>query len=149
MPKFDAGTVVESLEWDFSTTKITALKHARGVIPEPSDAAIGRFLDGLKKLYSEAQGMAGGQLGPDATPDEMLEAISSLTGDAFVSFMSDTAGLFAELCDGKPSKEQLLALPLRVRAHFYGWVQSEVINPEVGPGAGTAAVTQLRSAAAG
>ena len=144
MPMFDAGAVVESLEWDFTAAGV----KAKGIIPEPSDAAIGRFLDGLKNLYTKAQQLVGGDL-EDASPDEMLEALSSLSGEAFVTFMADTAGLFAELCGNKPTKEQLLSLPLRVRAKFYGWIQMEVVNPEAGTGAGNAAVTPLRSAAAG
>jgi hypothetical protein len=145
MPMFDAGDVLESLDWDFTKAGV----KAKGTVPEPSDAAIGRFLDGLKTLYAELQGVVATDLGPDATPDQMLEALSSVSGDNFVKAMADTAGLFAELCGSKPSKEQLLALPLRVRAHFYGWVQAEVVNPEVGPDAGTAVVRSLPSAHVG
>jgi hypothetical protein len=79
----------------------------------------------------------------------MLEAMSMVTGDSYVKMMADTAGLFAQLCSGSPSQEQMLALPLRVRVHFYGYVQREVVNPEAGPGGGIAQVTNLRSAAAG
>jgi hypothetical protein len=145
MPKFDAGEVVESLEWDFTKAGV----KAKGITPEPTDATIGRFMDGLKKLYEEAQKDMTIELGDDATPEQMLEAMSSLTGDSFVKFMADVAGLFADLCGGKPSKEQLLALPMRVRAHFYAWIQGEVVNPEVGPGGGTAVVRSLPTAAAG
>jgi hypothetical protein len=145
MPTFDAASVVESLDWDFTAAGV----KAKGTIPEPSDAVIGRFLEGLKTLYSEAQDTLGMNIGGDATADEMLEAISSLTGDAFVKFMDKTAELFAELCGSSPSKAQLLALPLRVRAKFYGWVQVEVVSPEAGPGGGTAVVRSLPTAAAG
>jgi hypothetical protein len=146
MPTFDAGDVVESLDWDFRKAGV----KAHGTIPEPTDAAIGRFLDGLKKLYIEAQkSVPADGLPEDATPDQMLDALAQLTGDVFVKFMADTAGLFAELCSNKPSKEQLLELPLRVRVKFFAWVQMEVVNPEAGTGGGTAAVVRLPSAAAG
>jgi hypothetical protein len=146
MPKFDAGDVVEDLAWDFTRAGV----KAKGIVPEPSDAAIGQFLDDLKTLYSDAK--ASGldlDLPADATPDEMMTAIASVTGEAFVAFMAKLAELFATLCSGQPSTEQLLALPMRVRVKFYGWLQSEVVNPEAGTGAGTAELRALPSAAAG
>lgn len=160
MPSFDAGAVVEALDYDFTGKKLDgtpaagwprALAKEAGTIAEPSDAAIGRFLDGLKKLYAEAQasGLAGAGLDESASPAEMLEALGSLTGDSFVKFMADTAALFAELCSGTPSAETLLLLPMRVRIRFYAWIQEEVVNPEAGPGAGTAVVRSLPPARAG
>jgi hypothetical protein len=151
MPTFDAGAVVESLDWDFTSPKIGVpeLRKAKGVIPEPTDAAIGRFLDGLKTLYTSARESMTADLPEDASPDQMLDALASLTGDVFVKFMADTAGLFAELCSSSPSKEQLLLLPLRVRVKFFAWVQGQVVNPEAETGDGMAAVRSLPSAHAG
>ena len=149
MPTFDAGDVVESLDWDFSKSKIASLKTAKGTIPEPTDAAIGRFLDGLKKLYEESQKSLTADMPDNATPEQMLDALAQLTGDAFVKFMADTAALFAGLCSGKPSAEQLLALPMRVRVKFYAWVQQEVVNPEAVTGGGTAVVRSLPTAVGG
>jgi hypothetical protein len=158
MPAFDASAVVETLDWDF-TGKMPdgkfapgwpkELHTAKGVIPEPSDRAIGDFLDGLKQLYTEAQKTGLPTDGGDVTPEQMLEAVAGLTGDKFVEFMAGTAELFATLCGGHPGKEQLLLLPMRVRVKFYAWLQQEVINPEAGTGAGTEAVITLPSARAG
>jgi hypothetical protein len=144
MPSFDAGDVLESLDWDFTRAGV----KAKGVVPEPSDHAIGQFLDGLKELYTEAKGMDL-DLPGDATPEQMMDALSQVTGEKFESFMAETARLFAELCSGKPSQEQLLALPLRVRVKFYGWVQAEVVRPEAETGAGNVVAMSPRSAAAG
>ncbi|HYK70427.1 MAG TPA: hypothetical protein VEV45_20955 [Streptosporangiaceae bacterium] len=159
MPTFDAGAVVESLDWDFTGKQPNghiapgwpkALAGAKGAIPEPSDAAIGRFLDDLKKLYEAAQkeGLAGEDI-DTASPAEMLDALSSITGDKFVAFMADTAGIFSALCSEQPSKEQLLLLPMRMRVKFFTWVQNEVVNPEAGTGAGNGVVKSLPSARAG
>jgi hypothetical protein len=143
---FDAGAAVEALDWDFTGAGV----KAKGTIPEPSDVTIGDFLDGLKKLYNDTRAMVeAGEAATDATPGEMLEALNSVTGAMFVDQMSRIADLYAELCSNKPGKDQLLALPLRVRAKFYGWVMSEVVNPEAETGAGTSVVKPLRSAAAG
>jgi hypothetical protein len=145
MPKFNAAEVVESLEWDFTACGT----KAKGVTPEPSDHQIGAFLDQLKQLFEDSKDMLPADIGDNPTAEQMLEAMSSVTGDAFVDLMDKTAGIFAELCSGSPSKAQLLGIPLRVRVHFYAWVQGEVVNPEVGTGAGTAQVKTLRPAAAG
>lgn len=146
MPTFDAGAVVEALDWDFSKAGV----KAKGTVPEPSDEAIGKFLDDLKKLYTDAKSMGlNVELPDNATPDQMMDALASVTGDAYVKLMAAVAGIFAELCSDKPSKDNLLALPMRVRVKFYGWVQTEVVNPEAGPGAGTVALRSLPSAAAG
>ena len=158
MPTFNAGAYADALDWDFTEAGV----KEKGTVPEPSDRKIGDFLDGLKKLYegARADGIAG-DIPADASPDQMLEAITALTGDKFVTFMADTAELFAELCGGvrdnatrkvvggKPSAGTLLKLPLRVRVGFYAWIQGQVVSPEVGPGAGIAAVRSLPSAAAG
>ena len=145
MPSFDAGAVVEALDYDFTKAGV----KAKGVVPEPTDAAIGRFLDGLKGIYAEAQKTLTADLPEGASPDEMLAALNQLSGDSFVKFMADTAGLFGELCSSKPDKDTLLALPLRVRVAFYGWIQGEVISPEAGTGGGTAVVRSLPTGRAG
>lgn len=146
MPAFDAGDVLESLDWDFTKAGV----KAKGTIPEPTDHQIGQFLDGLKALYTDAK--ASGldlDLAENATPEQMMDTLAQVTGEKFEKFLAALAGLFAELCSDKPSKEQLLGLPLRVRVKFYGWVQGEVVRPEAETGAGNVVAMSPRSAAAG
>lgn len=145
MARFSAASIAaETLDWDFTDLGVAA----SGTIPEPSDAKIGDFLDGLKTMYAKAQ-EAIPHLADDASPEQMLEALSTVTGKQFVDLMAEVAGLFAKLCTQQPSKAQLLALPMRYRVHFYAWINEEVVNPEAGTGAG-AAVTHLpRSSVAG
>lgn len=147
MPSFNAETVVvEGLDWDFHGFGV----KAKGAIPEPSDHLIGQFLDELKKLYTDAKALGLDLDMPEnATPEQMMDALNSVTGAKFEQFMAKMAELFAELCSGKPSTEQLLALPLRVRVKFYGWVQNEVVRPEAETGAGNVVAMSPRSAAAG
>lgn len=145
MAKFDsAAFTAESLEWDFSGFGV----QASGIVPEPKDQQIGKFLDDLKALYLTTQKELP-SLPEDASAEQMLEGLSQVTGKQWVKLMSDVAGLFAELCSQQPSKTQLLALPMRWRIQFYGWIQSEVVNPEVVTGAGNVVAMSPRSAAAG
>jgi hypothetical protein len=147
MPTFDAGTVLEQLDWDFTAAGV----KAKGTVREPSDAVIGQFLEGIRDLYTKAQNgpLAAAALPADTSPEDMLAALTSLTGAAFVDFMAETAALFSGLCGGSPSRDQILGLPMRVRVHFYAWIQKEVVNPEAVPAAGLAEVRKLPTAAGG
>ena len=78
-----------------------------------------------------------------------MEALDDLDPEDVVSLMGKMAALYADLCSGDPSKAQILALPMRVRQQFFVWLQTEVMSPEAGPGAGRAQVTPLPRAAAG
>jgi hypothetical protein len=146
MPAFDAGAVVEALDWDFTAAGV----KAKGTIPEPSDVLIGAFLDAVKKLYTKAKedGLAP-EIDTALAPEKMLEALSGITGDAYVEFMGNLAEIFAALCSDKPTKANLLALPMRVRVKFYAWVQEEVVSPEAGTGAGTVALRSVPQDRAG
>ena len=145
MPSFNAETFgVEGLDWDFHGFGV----KAKGIIPEPSDHAIGQFLDDLKSLYTDAKGLDL-DLPDNPSAEQMMDALSQVTGEKFEQFLAKMAEIFARLCSDKPTKEQLLALPMRVRAKFYGWLQSEVVRPEAESGAGNVVAMPPRSAAAG
>lgn len=144
MPQFDASGIVEGLE-----CKLKPYADFEDVIPEPSDRQIGDFLAGLKKVYADAK-----QAGmPDAVdtsdPDQVAEAIEALDPDQYVRFQDSMAGLHAALCSERPSKAQILAVPLRRRNLFFQWLQQEVMSPEAAPPAGSGQVSTLPRAAAG
>lgn len=142
MAGFSAASVVDPLDWDFNP-----FVKAKGRITEPTDEMIARFLNGLKALTEEVKHKL--PEGVDTSdPAEMVAAIDNLDADAVVEAHQKFAGLFAELCSGSPSRELLLQLPMRVRTVFYGWIQEQVMSPEVGPGAGNAPEKTLRSARA-
>jgi hypothetical protein len=144
MPTFDAGSVVEPLEY-----KLAPYSKASGVITEPTDQQIGDFLDGLRDLFTESQESG---LSADVDTDDpaaMVEALASMNSAELVGMLRKLAELMSTLCSGKPTADELLALPLRVRVKFFGWVMSEVVNPEAEPAAGTPQPIQLRRAAGG
>jgi hypothetical protein len=152
MPSFDAGKVISSLEWDFTTIpdwpKNGPLAKAHGIIKEPSDKMIGDFLDGMKNLYKDAKGF-GVELPEDADPMAIMAALDTVTGDDFVKLMDTLAGMYAVLCNGKPTKEMILALPLRARTPFFEWMVSEVVRPEAGNGGGAQVVNLPQREATG
>lgn len=149
MPAFDAGSTVEELDWDFTTLNGYPDGTAKGTIKEPSDKMIGRFLDGLRNLMLGSDLGAAAKIGEDANAEEILSALNDLTGDALVEVMDKSAGLYAALCSGHPTKKQLTDLPLRVRVIFYEWLMSEVVRPEARTPAGNGQVVRLPTAARG
>ena len=143
MPAFSAESVVEALDYSF-----LPYTDAKGTIREPTDKQIASFLTGVKKVVKESEDKLPETVDP-ADPSSVMEALDDLDPEDVVSLMGKMAGLYADLCSGDPSKAQIMALPMRVRQQFYVWLQSEVMSPEAGPGAGRAQATPQMRAVAG
>lgn len=130
MPKFDAATVVDPLDFTFKPHV-----NAEGTIREPSDDQIQKFLDAYKELTRELRG----QIPEDIDPTDimaMMDAMDNLPPDILVESSTKMAEICSKLCSGFPSVEQILALPPRIRNPFYAWLQGEVLNPEAATGGG-------------
>jgi len=144
MPAFDSGSVVEPLDWSFEKH----VKGARGTVREPNDRQIADYLADMKKFIASTKGKLPEDVDAD-NPAELVAAMDGLDPEITVQLHQELAGVYASLCSGEPSRELLLKLPPRIRTVFYGWLQREVMSPEVVPGGGSAQVTTLRPAAAG
>ncbi|HEY2638445.1 MAG TPA: hypothetical protein VGI66_00990 [Streptosporangiaceae bacterium] len=144
MPKFDAGAVVETLEYTFMP-----FAKVMGEIPEPSDVTIGEFLADIKKVMEAAQEAAGLSEVDQDDAQQVLDALNNLDPGVFVDVMAQMAEIYAKLCSNRPSKSDLLLVPMRARMRFYAWLQQEVVNPEAVPAAGNAQVIDLKRAAGG
>jgi len=150
MPKFDAGAVVEPLDYDFTTVRGYTRKSAKGTITEPNDEKIATFIASLRDMMKGAEAIVGtGGVDIMVDPTAFFGQLDSYDPEKLLGVFRGMAEAFSALCSGKPSAEEIMDLPLRVRVKFFAWLQQEVVSPEVGPGAGIAAVTPLRSAAAG
>jgi hypothetical protein len=134
---FDAGQY-GTLRYDFK-----AFGGVQGIIPDPSDEQIENFMRGMRDAAKE--------FGQDDDLD-----VDSLTAEELQELMEDDSNLrikdaqdrmcelISELCSGSPNKEQLLALPLRVRQGFTRWLQTKLLDPEAGAAASTPSrVTRL------
>jgi hypothetical protein len=145
MAGFDAATVVDPLDYTFEPHVAS-----HGTIPEPTDDQIEAFTGAMQSLMKEVQastdmpGMTG-----DEGPEKFLEALDSLDPAKIRAQMDQMADVYALLCSGKPTADEIRLLPQRIRNRFFQWISKEVLNPEAGPGAGTAQVIRLPGAAAG
>jgi hypothetical protein len=144
MPKFDASSIAESLEYDFTEF----VKGAEGTIAEPTDEMIGIFLDEVQGITKEAQSLVPADLDmTDAAA--MLDAMNHLEPGDFVRLTSKMSGVYARLCSGHPTEKQIQGLPMRVRRLFFNWIQEAVLNPEAATGAGSGQGPTPLSAVAG
>lgn len=145
MPAFNAGTVVEPLDYDFRTKDNPNGKY--GTVKEPTDRQLAEYLAGVKNLVAQFKGqIPEGLITGNPDVGELMDAVEDLDPEIVVTFHASLAGLFAELCSGEPSREDIIGLPIRIRGMFYTWLQREVMAPEAAPGGGSN-VTTLRAAA--
>jgi len=150
MPKFDAGSVVDPLDYDFTTVKGYPHKSAKGTIAEPSDEMITSFIADLRDLMKEAGAIVGDVAGLDlANPQEFFQQLDGYDPEQLLNVYRGMAAACSKLCSGRPSTEEISDLPMRIRVRFFAWLQQEVVSPEAETGGGVAVVTPLRSAAAG
>lgn len=160
MAKFDS-TVVEPMEYDFTPfvqgTAAADDPTVKGAVPEPSHAAILRFLEGQQLLSLEEQEFSNQlQVGraltierlwreahPDAdeypgtddaelSPGQVIELRKSDQDerDTFRAKMHERyLDVIEEACGGQPSRVVLAALPHRQLQGFSGWLTGQ-FSPE-------------------
>lgn len=144
MAKFVAESAVEEMAWNF-----TKYGGGEGVIPEPSDLAIERFLRKFNIIITQVSRSAANKAAEaDAelmirtddqgkerllTFEESIEVLKKIdvsetnTSPEVSDAMLD---LVANLTKGNPTKAQIKKLPNRVRGAFYGWLIGQLTNPE-------------------
>lgn len=132
MAGFDASQVVEALAYTFKP-----FLNQEGVIREPTDQQISDFLAGMKALTLEMRDEIPQLKDTDPEDIDLLGAMESLDPEMTIHMASKLSVVYEALCSGKPSKEDLLRLPPRIRNVFYAWLQKQVMDPEVKTGAGT------------
>lgn len=152
MAGFDAGSAVEPMDWDFS--KFGA---GKGTVPEPSDVEIDRFMRQYQVLATQvirsAEAQTNQQLqelierrakedDPDSpekplTLEQSVEVMKQVDLGNSAEIANAMLDLIITITKGQPSREQLMALPHRVRGAFYGWLIGQLTNPDFSVAAGT------------
>jgi hypothetical protein len=137
MTGFIAATVVDPLDYDFRTKDYPKAIH--GVIKEPNDRQIAQYMAQVKELVKGVREKLPKAMtdGTDVDIQELFLAVDDLDPEVVIQFHEDMAGVFAQLCSGEPSKQDILDLPIRMRVMFYAWLQREVMSPEAAPGGGS------------
>lgn len=127
MAKFNAGTAVEALEYDFTEY----VPGCEGIIPEPSTEQIEQYFERAREVAKEVIGLRDKmqKVSGDNVEEMSEEEISAIVTDLESVNVSDMQNkmiaLIADLCSQQPSAEHILALPFRVRQEFVKWVGAQ------------------------
>jgi hypothetical protein len=119
MAGFKASKVISGLDYDFHP-----FAKVKGVTPEPDDMQIGRY----SKVMAELSLESGSGLDP-TDHAAIAEFIANLDEDEYVELANKQAVATAELCSQMPNADELMSVPPRVRAAFYGYMQVQ-FSPE-------------------
>jgi hypothetical protein len=165
MASFDAGGVVEPLDYDFTAMaaaphNITGLAGVKGTIREPTTVQVQTWLTAnakeMQRLRQEA-----GDAPPEPAPDADPELPDAAVTDALLAKLAEVdpkkvqaarlrqAKIYSALCSGEPTPEHLALLPHRIMNAFADWISKEVLDPEAVTGAGKPPLQIVRSSAAG
>ncbi len=125
---------------DGNPTDIPGLEDAKGVTPEPSAAQIRRMKFLVRQIYVRNQADAEEDLKiakrrqkavEDGSEDDLIESrIREMSEDDFARDDEAWLDALAEATSGKPSREQIAALPFRVQAHFVSYMYEKLTNPQ-------------------
>jgi hypothetical protein len=152
MASFDASSVVEPLDYDFSGLAepphlIKGLADVRGVIREPTSKQVQAYVNASKREMARQRQEIGDVDEQDA--EAVIAALEKMDDDRTVAAQKRSAEIVSALCSGHPTVAQLMLLPHRVMHLFGEWIANEVLNPEAVTGDGKAQVLPLRSSSAG
>jgi hypothetical protein len=152
MVSFNAGSVVDPLDFDFSDMAnaphlIAGLADVKGTIREPTSLQVQAFANAQRReLVRQRQ-----EIGDvdEKDPVAVIAALEKMDDERTVAAQKRSAEILTALCSGKPTAAELILLPHRVMHMFGEWIAKEVLDPEASTGAGKAQVLPLRSSSAG
>lgn len=121
---FDASNAVESFDFN-----LAPYADSKGTVPEPSSDQVAQFYTDLQTGFEAvlpADRVADYDL---SSPTDLLKLNLSLTVDETKALYDRHLDTYAAVCQGTPSRDDLEALPFRLRQAFYGalvgWLRPE------------------------
>lgn len=127
MAGFDAEKKVDPLKYTFGKGYKYKDREISGVVPEPSDEQLATW---HKELAEVARSYRADQEGVDLNDQTaVMDWMANRDPSRAVDMEMDTARIYAEVCSEKPSFDELMAVPPRLRTAFYAWLNGE-LHPE-------------------
>lgn len=152
MPKFDGNSLGGDLAYDF-----TAYGHPdiKGVVPEPSRFAAKRFFKEVQHVMKSLD-IAKDPEADTTSPDDIVEVMNKIDDEEMFDKLTDgVTDALAKLCGGEetgegwvggqPTHNQLTALGYRPFMGFFGYLMSNLMNPELHAPGTTTSPVRLRS----
>lgn len=118
---FTAADAVEELSWDFRP-----YYDAHGVTPEPSDVQIRRMNRGLRDAVKTA---TGSEL-PEDDQQALVKAFNALSDKQLAAIEEANIDAIVHVTGDCPSKDTLLACPLRIRRLYVRSLIRDLNSPE-------------------
>ena len=121
---------VETLDYDFTSFPKNSGRGnctGKGVIPEPTQAHLQTFSDGMKLLS--------GSTNAELTKEDQSKLIDKIASEGEEAMEDKVLKLIAGLCQNKPSVTELKQLPPRIRTAFVKWIHQQLADPKVTSGA--------------
>jgi len=139
---FKASEAVSPLEYDFHPHV-----DAKGVTPEPSTDQIVQ-LQVAQKAALEKLGIDTDEVDNDdqGNMQSLMDMMAGLSEEQLYEIQDEQADAVAEVCGaergetdadggvywsgGNPSRDEIIALPFRIRQAYFGWLMGQLFDPE-------------------
>lgn len=156
MPKFDGSSLGGDLAYDF-----TEFGHPEivGVVPEPSRFAAKRFFKEVQQVFKQMN-VAEDKDADTTSPDEIVRVMNKIDDEEMFDRLTEgVTDALARLCGGEqkvdgenvvwiggqPTHKELTALGYRPFMGFFGYLMSNLMNPELQAPASNSSPVRLRS----
>jgi hypothetical protein len=129
MAGFKATEAVSALTYDFRGFAVAdedaaeLLKEAHGTTPEPS-------VEQFRRLQAAQRELLG--LQPGASQEEVNASLAGMSVDEMREMDEEMLDIVADVTSGAPSRDELAALPFRIRQRYYGFLFGELDSPTTG-----------------
>jgi hypothetical protein len=143
MAGFKATAAVSGLSYDFTGLEVLdddaadLLDKAKGTTPEPSYQQVRHMQAAIKTLLG---------LDPDVDPAEINKEMARMSEEDLLERDEEFTDIIAGVTSGRPSRDEIAALPFRVREAYIGWVCGELNNPTAGTGSTRRSLAPVRNA---
>lgn len=138
---FKAADAVKPLDYDFNP-----FVPAAGTIPEPTTGQVERFFQDLRSIAAKVRELMGvaqrvAEGDKEMSDEDAADTIAKMDDNTIADMQGDLIDAVARLAggeqdedgnwikEGKPSREEIAALPYRVLATFNAWIGGE-LRPE-------------------
>jgi hypothetical protein len=128
---FKASEHMSQLDYQFGPSHTRLGTQIQGCTPEPATEAVNRFTNNMAKLAEER----GFKVEDPNDLREVSEVFGRMTAEDMDALDQDARELVAELCDGHPTRDEIVSLYHRPFQSWLGWLQGELRDPEVSTGA--------------
>lgn len=118
---FDAGEIIDDFDYDF-----TKVGGPKGTVPMPTMADVRKFRDSITAAQRRICGLDVDVPLDEEKTVELDAALDRLTPQQRDDLNDAALDIVADLCNGHPTRDEILALPGPVQFAFGRWLQVQL-----------------------